>query len=106
MYSKADLDQIRELMQSSPFTGHRELGPAGEECKIKILGRGEVAFYQRGERALLMEILAGYGVIFADSIRRWNTGEKVSDEEREAAIEAMSRAMTRLGFQDVKIDRG
>ena len=105
MYSKADLDHIHELKQADPFTGFREQAPNGEEAKIKILGRGEMAFYQQGDRALLMEVLAGYGVIFAYSIRRWDDKRKVTDDEREVVIELMSRVMRKLGADEVKVVR-
>lgn len=105
MYSQADLDHIRELKQAEPFTGYREQAPNGEQCKLEILGRGEVAFYQQGDRALLMEVLAGHGVIFAHSIRRWDDKKKVTDEEREVIIEMMSRVMKKLGFDEVKVVR-
>lgn len=105
MYSKADLDHIRELKQMDPSTGVREHTAAGEECRVRILGRGEVAFYQQGDRALLMEVLAGYGVIFAYSIRRWDDNKKITDDEREVVIEVMSRVMHKLGHETVEIVR-
>lgn len=104
-YSEADLDLIRELRQAEPFTGYRERTPAGQECKVKILGRGEVAFYQQGGRALLLEVLAGRGVVFAGTIRRWHDGTRVTDEEREAIVEVMTRVMEALGFPKVEIVR-
>jgi hypothetical protein len=105
MYSKADLDHIRELKQTEPFTGSRGRTASGEECKFKFLGRGEMAFYQQGDRALLMEVLAGYGVIFAYSIRWWDNGKKVSPEERETVIEVVSRIMRERGAEEVKVVR-
>jgi hypothetical protein len=105
MYSKADLDHIRQLKQTEPFTGYRDQAPTGEQCKLQILGRGELAFYQQGDRALLMEILAGHGVIFAASIRRWDDGKKVTPEERETVIEMMTRLMHQLGFEKVEVVR-
>lgn len=105
MYSKADLDHLRELKQAEPFTGFRERTAAGEDCKLQILGRGELAFYQQGDRALLLEVLAGRGVVFACSIRRWDDGKKVTDEEREVVVEMMTRVMTALGFEQVEIVR-
>jgi hypothetical protein len=105
MVSKADREYLRELKQAEPFTGYRERTTAGEECKLQILGRGEMAFYQQGDRALLLEVLAGRGVVFAYSIRRWDDGKKVTDEEREVVIEMMSRVMQKLGHEKVEIVR-
>jgi hypothetical protein len=105
MVSKADREYLRELKQAEPFTGFRERTATGEECKVQILGRGEMAFYQQGDRALLLEVLAGRGVVFAPSIRRWDDGKKVTDEERETILEVLSRVMQKLGFEKVEIVR-
>jgi hypothetical protein len=105
MVSKADREYLRELKQAEPFTGFREATAAGEECKVQILGRGEMAFYQQGDRALLLEVLAGRGVVFAPSIRRWDDGKKVTDEERETILEVLSRVMQKLGAEKVEIVR-
>ena len=105
MASKADREYLRELKQAEPFTGFRERTAAGEDCKVQILGRGETAFYQQGDRALLLEVLAGRGVVFADTIRRWDDGKKVTDEEREVAIDVLTRVMQKLGHAHVEIVR-
>lgn len=105
MYSQADLDHLRALKQAEPFTGFRERTAAGEDCKLQILGRGEVAFYQRGDRALLFELLAGHGVVFADSIRRWDDGKKVTEAEREAVVAMATRALQQLGAAAVEVVR-
>ena len=105
MVSKADREYLRELKQAEPFTGFRERTAAGQECKVQILGRGETAFYQQGDRALLLEVLAGRGVVFASSIRRWDDGKKVTDEERETIVEVLTRVMQKLGFEKVEIVR-
>lgn len=103
MPSKADLELIERHKSAEPFTGYRETTDGGEACKIKILGRGEVAFYQQGQRALLLEVLAGRGVIFAKSIKRWDDGKKVTDAERETIVGVMSRVMQQLGAERVEI---
>ena len=105
MDSKADLDFIRELKAMAPSERYCDQTLGGEETRAQILGRGEMAFYQQGDRALLMEVLAGRGVIFAYSIRRWDDGKKVTPEAREVVIEMMSRVMNKLGFEDVKVVR-
>ena len=105
MVSKADREYLRELKQAEPFTGFREQTAAGEACKVQILGRGEMAFYQQGDRALLLEVLAGHGVVFAKSIRRWDDGKKVTDEERETILEVLARVMQKLGFEKPEIVR-
>jgi len=105
MVSKADQDILRKLKAAEPFGGYRECTAEGEECKVEILGRGEVAFFQLGERALFVEILAGRGVVFASSIRRWDDLKKVTDEERETVVEIMVRAMEHMGAKQVEVVR-
>jgi hypothetical protein len=96
-------EYIESLKRAEPFTGFREQASDGTAVKIKILGRGEVAFYQRGERGLLLEVLAGRGVLFAKSIRRWDTGEKVTDAERAQIVEDVSRVLKKLGATEVEV---
>jgi hypothetical protein len=103
--NRAEREYIVKLKQTEPFTGFREPGSDGVECKVQILGRGETAFFQRGDRALLLEVLAGQGVIFSRSIRRWDDGKVVTDEEREVVVDAVYRALARLGAKCVVVVR-
>jgi hypothetical protein len=101
--NRAEREFIESLKRAEPFTGFREQARDGSAVKIKIIGRGEVAFYQRGERALLLEVLAGRGVLFAKSIRRWDNGKKVTDAERAQVVEDVSRVLEKLGATEVKV---
>lgn len=103
--SKADKELMAGLKAQEPWTAYVDETSGGEACRIKILGRGEVAFFQQGARALLLEVLAGRGVIFAPSIRRWDDGKKVTDDEREVVVEIMSRVMEKLGTDEVRVVR-
>ncbi len=97
-------EYIAELKQAEPFTGHLvPIGDTGEMARVQFLGRGEMAFYQEGERALLAEVLVGPAVIGADSIRRWDTGKKVTEAEREAIIERISIVLMRMGAKVVYV---
>jgi len=102
-YSQVDLDAIFELMNKIPFSGHLETDSTGKVCKVKILGRGEMAFYQREGDALLIDIMAGYGYINAKSIRWWHNGKKISKEEKSDIVAVMTKVMKRLGAVDVKV---
>lgn len=103
--SKADREYIRELKQAEPFTGFRTQTRRGEPCKFQIVGRGELAFFQLGERGLLFELLAGPAVIFAPTIRRWDNNQKVSEDEREDVIEVATRFLLSKGASAVEVVR-
>jgi hypothetical protein len=45
----------------------------------------------------------GRGILFAESIRRWDTGEKVTDAERAQIVEDVSRVLEKLGAAEVKV---
>lgn len=103
--SQANLDYIRELKAADPFTGFRKQTRSGEPCKFQILGRGEMAFFQLGERGLLFELLVSPAVIFAYSIRRWDDHQRVTDEEREDVIDVATRCLKEKGADHVEVVR-
>jgi hypothetical protein len=102
--SPADLEAIREL-KADPVSGFRTQTASGRPCRFQILGRGEVAFFQLEERALLFELLAGAGVVFAYSIRRWDDGAKVTEAERDEVVEVVARCLRELGAERVEVVR-
>ncbi len=101
---KTDRDYIRELKSQTELTGYRVPIGDGMDCKVRIIARGEMAFYQEGDRALLLEIdVQGGGAIFRRSIREWDTGERVTEAEREAVVEHVARALRAGGASDVRV---
>jgi len=48
-----------------------------------ILNRGEQLFYQEDNRAFICEISVIHDVINTDSIRKWDSGEKITFQEKE-----------------------
>lgn len=105
MVSKADIQFIKKLKSEEPFKGYIEQSGDGQQCNVKFIGRGETAFYKQGDRALLFEVLAGRGVIFAYSIRRWDNRKKVTEEERETIIDVVTKVFKQKGFDKVEIVR-
>ncbi len=103
--SKADREYIRELKHAEPFTGFRTQTRHDAPCKFQILGRGEMGFFQLGDRGLLFEVLAGQGVLVASSIRRWDDSKAVTDEEREDIIEVVVRCLIQQGAERVEVVR-
>jgi|GEM_PF-1867898 len=94
---KREIEFLRELKSEEPFSGTRLQAADGDEHRIRILARGEQAFYQEGTRALLLEISAGYGIILKSTIRLWDDGGTVTEDERERVIERIGRYLTARG---------
>jgi hypothetical protein len=99
---KADLEAIQLLKKTEPFVGLRVRVSDSEEYKFKILGRGEMAFYQQNDRALFLEI-DPRGGIFEKSIRRWDDGKKVTPEEKKVIIERVTAFFRSRGIEDVRV---
>ncbi len=72
--------------------------------RVRVLGRGEVAYCQLGAFALLAELLPSPAVVFADSIRRWQDGSAVTESERGAVIVLLTGTLRALGATHVEID--
>lgn len=93
--------QIQRHKTEAPFLGTRLRAADGTEYKIKILARGEQAFYQEAERALVLEISAAHGLILKDTIRWWDDGSAVSGDERDRIIRRVGEYLTQRGSPDV-----
>ncbi|WP_224240703.1 hypothetical protein [Hyalangium gracile] len=100
---KIQRDFIESIKKTEPFGGLHVRVSDTEEYRIKTLGRGEMGFYQQNDRALLFEQIAGYGIIVKKSIRRWDTGEKVTEAEREVIVQRISDYMKATGIETVII---
>jgi len=77
---------VKEI-KSSIIGAHEVEEQDGMTYKIKILGRGEELFFQKGNDALVCDISARHAVIDPKTIRRWDNGKKISDEERALILE-------------------
>jgi hypothetical protein len=73
--------------------------------RVRVLGRGEVAYCQLGAVALLAELLPSPAVVFAESIRRWHDGSAVTECERGAVIVLLAGTLTALGATHVEINQ-
>ena len=94
---KEDLECIAKLKQETPFSGMSRRVSDSEEYRLRVLGRGEMAYYQLNERALLFELLAGQGIVFAKSIRYWDNGRRVTQEEKAVLIQRLEEYLRSLG---------
>lgn len=71
--------------------------------KIKILGRGEELFFQKGDDALICEISARLAVIDPKTIKKWDNGNKISDEERTLVVAKIIELYKDAYKDDLKI---
>ncbi|HOJ78580.1 MAG TPA: hypothetical protein PLZ08_10890 [Bacillota bacterium] len=64
-----------------------------EDSKVylKILNRGEQLFYQENDRAFICEISLPHNVVFIETIKKWNTGTKLTPQEKEEVINNIQR---------------
>ena len=53
---------------------------------IRVLGRGEMLFFQEDENTLVCEIDAANAVIFSKSIKSWSNKTKISGAEKQRVI--------------------
>lgn len=101
--SQADRDYIQKLKTEEPFRGLEVKVSDAETYRFQILGRGEMAFYQQNERALLFELNAGFGVILKKSIKRWDNGQRVTDAERDVIVERAASYLTSKGAPQITV---
>ena len=94
---KRDIEYLHELKADEPFSGTLLMAADGTDYKIRILARGEQAFYQEGARALLLEISAAHGIILKSTIRMWDDAQAVTEDERARIIERIGRYLTARG---------
>ena len=60
-------------------------------CNLKILNRGEQLFYQEDERAFICEISVMDDVVFSGSIKKWDSGEKITVQEKEQIKQSIEK---------------
>ncbi len=60
-------------------------------CYLKILNRGEQLFYQEDERAFICEISVMDEVVFSGSIKKWDSGAKITAQEKEQIKQSIEK---------------
>ena len=93
---------IQELRNERPFSGFTDDG-AEPPYRLRILGRGELAFYEERGRALLFELIAGRGLIFTKTMRLWDDGYAVTDEDRKRIAGRIEAYLRSKGADSVTI---
>lgn len=88
---KLNYEYIQELKQKMEADREPKIPTeSGEICYIRILHRGEQLFYQQGGKAVICEISTTYRRFYIDSIRKWDDGSKISDEEKTVIYKRIS----------------
>jgi hypothetical protein len=57
--------------------------------KVRIINRGEHLFYQQEDRAFICEINPHESIIFKYSIKKWDNGVKITDDEKEVIFDRL-----------------
>ena len=73
-------DFIQELLNDDSI--QKRIDTNGNVHRIHIIGRGENLFFQENEKYLFCLIEARHGVIYANSIKKWEPNEKMSPSEK------------------------
>lgn len=76
-----EYEHIQELKANN---GTAFLVEDTENSKVymKILNRGEHMFYQENDRAFICEISVLHDIVFTESIKKWDTGDKITLQEK------------------------
>ena len=82
---------------------HEYTGKDAITYKLKILGRGEELFFQKGEDALICHISARFALIHPKSIKSWDNKHKISDEERTALLAKIIELYKKAYKDDLEI---
>lgn len=53
---------------------------------IRVLGRGDMLFFQEDENALVCQIDASNAAIFSSSVNSWNNKASMSSDEKERVL--------------------
>lgn len=87
-------DEYITSLKDDPYSGARVRVGASEEYRIRIVSRGEQAFYQQNERALLVDIDPAHHAISRRSIRRWDDGILVGEREKDVIVQRLVAYLT------------
>lgn len=98
---KEFLEQLKDSPHIGGFSG---VSARGFTWRFRVLGRGESAFFQLGDRAMYIDIDARIGSVSRKSIRCWDDETIATDDESEAILEAVRQAFRELGFSETIVD--
>ncbi|MBN1984451.1 MAG: hypothetical protein JW795_23195 [Chitinivibrionales bacterium] len=84
---KAELERLKADRGTGPYVEEN----VQEGYRIKIIYRGEHLFYQQGERALICAIDPIDNIIYKKSLKHWDNGKKISDEEKKIICDRIIR---------------
>lgn len=95
---------VKEI--KSTITGaHEFTDEDATTYKVKILGRGEELFFQKGDNALICDISARFALIDPKSIKSWDNKHKISDDERTTLLTKIIELYKKAYKDDLEILR-
>jgi hypothetical protein len=102
-HKQTAVEEYIQWLKADPYWGVQVRVSDAEDYRIKTVSRGEQVLYQENERAVLVDIDSAQNALATKSIRRWDDGTPVSDEERAIIVQRLVRYLTRPGSRPVLI---
>ncbi|GAA0538000.1 hypothetical protein LX66_2025 [Chitinophaga japonensis] len=82
--NKSEQAQIKELKAN--IDGVHRFTDGTDKYGMLIIARGELLFFQENDKGLLCEISARYSLINPKTIKQWDNGDKISEEEKDQIL--------------------
>src|SRR5687767_4573517 len=70
---------------------------------ILIIARGELLFFQENDAALICDVSARFALINPKTIKEWDNGRKITDEEKEKLLEKIMHFYKKAYTDELKI---
>ena len=84
-------ESIQKLkLEASSRNGVKFNAKSGDPCWIWILNRGEQLFFCTKGKAIICEISTAYDFLEVKSIKKWDDGTKISDDEKRIILQTIS----------------
>ncbi len=96
-----EYEHIQELKENNETSFLIE-DTENSKVYLKILNRGEHLFYQENDRAFICEISVLYDIVFTNSIKKWDTGDKITPKEKEKIINNIKNFFKNIYNTDIK----
>jgi hypothetical protein len=102
--TKAIKAQLQELKAN--IEGVHRFEEEGSRYGMLIIDRGELLFFQQNDDALLCDVSARYSLINPASIKEWDNGHKITEEERAALLEKIIHFYKKAYKDELKVFNG
>jgi hypothetical protein len=95
------LSRIHRLKKDGVVGPRVEVNDKG--YKIRIITRGEELFYMDGKKALIADICLSPPCIFSFSIKKWDNGKIISDDEKKVILQRIISYFKKYQECDIEV---